>query len=278
MNRKLTQAILGLVLVSLSGASIAGGPWLGLEGDASVGVAAVHDTFDRAWTQGRDGLAQDLGIRQSNLWFWGQYSYSDRLTFTGQIGYTESSWRNSDFEYDGLADSKFGLQYQMLNEWEGAPITANVTSALIVRGTYERAAGGRPHAPGDKGNGVELGAQVGKFVASNLALWSDFGYRVMGNDVPDEGFFGVGASMFSGPFYFDAAWKMKSSTEGLDIMGAGFSGALFYQVREQREWSEWTAGWSATDQVSLSLTYANVNVGKNTGDSEVYSLGFGYSF
>lgn len=276
MNR-LALALSGIVATSMINVAFAGGPWMYSEGEGAAGVAMVQELFDRAWVNGSASFDPPK-VHQENLWLWGQYGYSDKIMLTGLVGYTQSSLYNSTYEYSGMADSRFGLQYQFLNEWENGPITANLTSALILKGSYERAGAGRPHSPGDKANGLEIGAQLGRFLSSNINVWSDLGYRAMLDDVPDEWFFGLGSSLYINSFNFDVAWKTKRSTSGLDIKGTGFNPTLFHETREEREWLEWNAGYTFAEQFSVGLTYGKVLTGSNTGDAKIYSLALGYSF
>ena len=261
----------------MSSNCFANGPWQYIEGQGAIGIAFVEDSYERAWIQGSAAFAT-LDVNQKNTWIWAQYGLRDNLTVSAQIGYTESSNAATTYEYFGLADSRIDLQYQIINEWENSPVTANIKTALIIAGNYERAAGGRPHSPGDKGDGFEIGAQVGRFVHPNLSLWSDAGYRIMSDDVPDSTFFSLGGSAYYSIFNFDIAWKTKKSRGGLDIALPGFSPDLFHEVNEQREWTEWNIGVTPIEQFSLGLTYAKVLTGRNTSDSEIYSVALGYSF
>ncbi len=208
------------------------------------------------------------------------YGISNRLAADVQIGYAQSDFivvpgLAPQADLDGLTDVQIGLRYKLLDETDGAPLTATVGVAGIIDGGYET---GSLPAIGDGGSGGQVALAIGRSIGP-VSLSGNIGYRVRSNDVPDETFGGVNASVspISGVAVYGGL-AFVDSTSGIDVGSAGFTPARFPEVEE--DYKLWSVGASVSlfDASSVNLSYGKKFDGRNTAQSEFFRVGLGYSF
>ena len=267
-------AFMGCMLLALDAA--AEGPWIYSPDESSVGVSYVEERYDQIW-KGTVKFDHPETV-QKNLWLNYDRGISDRLMFSGQLGYTEAEFSDANADKNsGLADTHLALKYQFRNEFSDASsLSMSGRVGAIIKGSYDRATPGNPHAPGDKANGLDAALQMGKFVSSNLALFAEFGYRVLSDDVPDEIYYNLGFNdQLTQLLTLYGQYAGKNSRDGLDIGGPGFGGEPdLHKVDEEREWVELGLNIQVAGDRSLSIGYASVIDGKNTSDSTIWYLGY----
>lgn len=208
------------------------------------------------------------------------YGVTDRLAIDFHGGYAKSEFLVDpglapDGGLDGLTDFTIGARYKVVDEVDGAPLTATLAIAAIIDGGYRT---GALPAIGDGGSGGQVALALGKQIGP-FSLSGNIGYRTRSNNVPDEVF---GASRiavsFADRFSVFGGLSFTDSTSGLDIGGPGFTPARFPEVEE--DYKLWLVGGSAaiTDRLSLNATYGEKFDGRNTARSNVFRIGVGFAY
>ena len=269
-----SSAFVGCMLLALDAA--AEGPWVNSPDESSLGVSYVEERYDQIWMG--TTKADHPSTVQRNLWLNYDRGISDRLMFSGQLGYTEAEFDSAGSDTNrGLADTYAALKYQFRDEFsDTSPLSMSGRVGVIIKGSYDRATPGNPHAPGDKANGLDAALQIGRFVSSNLALYTELGYRVLTNDVPDEIYYNLGFNnMLTQQLTLYGQYAGKNSRDGLDIGGPGFGGEPdLHKVDEERQWAELGLNVQLAERGNISIGYASVIDGKNTSDSNIWYLGY----
>jgi hypothetical protein len=208
------------------------------------------------------------------------YGLSNRLAADVQVGYAKSKFPvvpglAPQGGLDGLTDIQIGLRYKVLDELDGAPLTVTVGVAGIIAGGYDT---GALSAIGDGGSGGQAALAVGRTIGP-ISLSGDIGYRTRSNDIPNELFGAVNASVspVSGVSVYGGV-AFVDSTSGIDIGSAGFTPARFPEVEE--DYKLWSVGASASifGGNSLNLSYGQKFDGRNTAQSEFFRAGLGFAF
>lgn len=275
-----------LLSLSASMGAHAQSAWLPLPGEFYVTPAVTYSTFDEFWvgtTKVAPLKGNDESLDQFNAFVSVEYGILDRLAADLTVGYTRvdgtTTFANGDV--DGLADTLFGVRYRVFDETEALPVVA-VRLGGVIAGSYDE---NTPFSPGDGAHGVDASLLFGKsFGASGFGAYGELGYRVRENPAPDE-FFGSfgGYKQFSGVFSdFDAitvsaGYRHIQSTDGLDIMGAGWnppagSSSGFPALKEINQLVEGAIGYTDMGGRHYQFTVAKSIDGRNTGDKMVFGL------
>ena len=279
MTRKIPYMLICLTGLLATGQAAAEGPWVYEAGASTIGAGYVHDSYDEIW-MGKNKTSFNK-ITQQTLWLYYDRGLSSQLMMSVQTGYTKIKNANpSSSEDSGLADSTVSLKYQWLNEFaDNSPVSISSRMGLILKGSYDRSSANNPQASGDKANGVEVAAQLGKFISNNVALFGDLGYRFLDQQVPDEIFYSIGGNAeVTDRLSVSLQYAAKASQTGLDIGGKGFSGEKdLYKVKEERNWLEFGVSVAVGNRSNISAGIANVLDGRNTGDSSIWNLNYTYT-
>ncbi len=254
-------------------------PWTPAAGGGEAEISYTRqkaDTFNPADATAPlpDKLTQD------NVSLSLSYGITQRLAADVKIGYSKSNFLTDpglapQGGLDGLNDVFVGLRYKALDEADGAPFTATLGVAGILDGGYTT---GALPAIGDGGSGGQAALALGRNIGP-FAISGNIGYRTRSNNIPDEVFGAVnasisptsGISLYTGVSFVD-------STSGLDIGGPGFTPARFPEVEE--DYKIWSVGGSASlsDRLSANLGYGKKFDGRNTARSDFFRVGLGFSF
>lgn len=265
-------------------------PWLPAPQTGAVSVSYTYQTADEFYfgtskrpTPGPN--SEDLV--QKTVWVDGTYGLLDSVALDVRLGFAES-----DFEvegehpavrkesYSGLADVNLGVTWNLLDEVLSDYIlmpSFALRAGAIIAGDYQT---GYINSLGDGGDGFEVSALAGKFFADRFALSGEFGYRNRNNAVPDNLFLRVSA----GVAFWDRVGlsinyeRVDTPWTSFDIGDPGFSPDRFPEVREEMELIGAGINCAVSDRVNLVFTYASVIAGRNTADSDVFSVSLGYSF
>lgn len=254
-------------------------PWTPAEGSGEVEISYTRqeaDTFNPGDAQAP--LPRELS--QDSILLTLSYGISQRLAADVKIGYAKTSFLTDPMlapegGLNGLNDVFVGLRYKALDEAEGAPITATLGVAAIIDGGYRT---GALPAIGDGGSGGQVALALGRNIGP-FSLSGDIGYRTRSNNVPDEVFGAVNASISPIPgISLYGGVSFVNSTSGLDIGGPGFSPARFPEVEE--DYKIWSLGASASlsDRMSANIGYGKKFDGRNTARSDFFRVGLGFSF
>ena len=265
-------------------------PWLPAPLAGDVAVSYTYQTADEFYfgkTKRPTPGPNSEDLVQKTVWVDGTYGLLDSVALDVRLGFAES-----DFEvegghpavrkesYSGLADVHLGVTWRLLDEvlsnYALMPSVA-LRAGGIIAGDYQT---GYINSLGDGGDGFEVSALAGKFFADRFAVSGEFGYRNRNNDVPDNLFLRLSAGV--------ALWnrlglsvnyeRVDTPWTSFDIGDPGFSPDRFPEVREEMELIGAGVNCAVSDRVNLVFTYASVIAGRNTADSDVFSVSLGYSF
>lgn len=254
-------------------------PWTPAEGSGEAEISYTRQEADELNAgDTRAPLPRDLSQDNGSLAI--SYGITHRLAADVRIGYAKSSFLVDpglapEGGLDGLTDVFVGLRFKALDETDGAPVTVTLGVAGIIDGGYRT---GALPAIGDGGSGGQVALALGRNIGP-VAISGDIGYRSRSNNVPDEIFGAVNASISpaSGVSLYGSL-SFADSTSGIDIGGPGFTPARFPEVEE--DYKIWLLGASAslTDEVAANIGYGEKFDGRNTAQSKFFRIGLSYSF
>jgi len=254
-------------------------PWNYAEGEQSISISFVDDRFDRVWEGETEApIAQVL---QQNVWLGYTIGITEDISLSAKTGYTKTSKSDISKTFEGFSDSSISLKYQLLNEFIDdsiASVSINITG--ILKGSYERAFAGNPHAPGNKSNGGEISFQVGKFLKDDIAIYMDLGYKKLIDDVPDDILISTGIYYsLNKTLDFNLLYGVKRALDGTDIKdpSTGFDPNFFHQTKENRNWIELSLSYTFIPANTINFGGAQVLSGQNTGKSRIFFIGYQYS-
>ena len=217
------------------------------------------------------------------MWLNYGYNITDELAFGITTGYTQTHFAPATRgDLNGVADSKLSINYLLNDEFanELLPITVTAQAAGIVAGTYELASPGNPHGPGDGANALQASLLLGKMFDLGVSVYGEIGYRWRDSGVPNDLFYSAGAAY---QFYPD--WSLSGryvsvrAQSGLDVGVPPFSPEIgFPLLKEVRYIVEYGLYWNLFYQHTLSFNYAHVVDGRNTGQSDIFSLTHSFNF
>lgn len=248
-------------------------PWVLEQGQQSYSFIYVAESFTEKWLG--DVSSPIAEISQQTAWVNIAYGLTDNLQLSLNTGYTQSEFDASAMDFSGRADSRLGLKYMFMDEFQGKSLSASVEAAAIVRGSYERSSAGNPHSPGDRANGFELSAPVAKFFGSVLVS-GQLGYRFRSDDVPDQIFYSAAVGTNIKPVFLQLRYLAEDSRDGLDVGQPPFTPNDFHLTEEDREVLELGAYVDVGRNVMLYFGIAEVLYGRNTGDSSIFYLGVNF--
>lgn len=191
------------------------------------------------------------------------------------MGYTLSSPEDSDFEDDdGLADTLMGIRWNFLDEFEAdSPYVPTLTLRLggIVEGTYEES---QPHSAGDGASGGDISLLFGKsFTNIGFGLFGDIGYRIRGENVPEDFFTSAGIyKTITGGLAAGFAYRHIEGLSGLDIGGPGFDPSRFPELKEIQQNVEFGLSYQDGGGRFYQIFYARTIDGRNTGEKDIVGV------
>lgn len=204
-------------------------------------------------------LAVDLSVGYSNVNYQG-----------GPLGGTLVLTKDNKNVRHGTTDTRLGISWRVVDEFKSlsdAAPTITLRFGAIIAGSYET---GFLNAVSDGADGVEAGLKFGKvFLAANAGLYGDVDYRWLSSSTPDEWEVGLGVYKTFGLFTYSLGMREKQSTDGLDILGPGFTLDRFPDLREKNRTAEIGLTWNWRANSSLSLGYAHTIEGENTPKKSV---------
>ncbi len=277
----ISKLLLSTIALTFAPAAFANdiSPWTPAAGSGDVEIAYTLQEADD-FNPGEARAALPGKLSQDSVLLSLSYGITQRLTADVKIGYAKTRFLTDpvlspDGGLDGLNDVFVGLRYKVLDEAEGAPFTATLGIGGIIDGGYTT---GALSAIGDGGSGGQAAVAVGRSIGP-VSLSGSIGYRTRSNNIPDEVFGALNASIspVSGVSLYGGV-SFTNSTSGIDIGGPGFSPARFPEVEE--DYKIWSLGASASlsDDLSANIGYGKKFDGRNTARSEFFRVGLGYSF
>lgn len=260
--------------------------WVPEAGRWEVTPLYVFQTFDRFWMgttkvpnpNNGDSLDQHSGFIGV------EYGIVENLAADVAVGYTYSASRafnaagrtESD---DGLADTQIGLRYRVLREESSVvPINVTLRAGGVIEGTYDP---NFPFSSGDGASGGRFSVLLGKtFGRTGLAAYSEIGYQIRTEDVPDDFLASVGLGYtFLRHVTVNAGYRLIQGLSGPDIGAPGFGTRFgFPQVREITHNFETGIGFMDNGGRYYQFFYARTVAGRNTGEKDVFGFAATFSF
>ncbi len=254
-------------------------PYTPVDGGGEVEVSWTQQSAD-SFNPGSARAPLPVDLSQNSFVINASYGLTDKLALDFQVGYAKSKFTVDpglapQGGLDGLTDVMVGARYKVIDEVDGGPFTATLGVAAIIDGGYRT---GAITAVGDGGSGGQVALAFGKQLGP-VSYNSSIGYRIRGNNIPDEVFGGARLSLaFADHFSIFGGLSFSDSTSGIEIGGPGFTPARFPEVEE--DYKLWNVGGavSFTDSLSLNASYGQKFDGRNTARSNFFRVGLGYSF
>lgn len=278
-TKRVASTVLGisgaLSIVSVSAQSA----WIPAEGKFQVAPSYVFQSFRNIWMGGPHETRLSDDVIQHTASVSLEYGLSESLAFDTSLGYTRVESRAFGpgvLKDDGLADTRIGLRYRLLDEriskLEWAP-TLTLRAGGIVRGSYES---GVPFAPGDGANGGEFSLLAAKaFGTSGFGLYGEAGYRVRSRPVPDDFFSSIGVYQQFGAFTVHTAFQ---NTQGLSGFNIGDPGFTFPALKEINRIVEVGVGYTDSGRRYYQIFGAVSVDGRNTGDKRILGVSASFGF
>ena len=268
-----------------SSAFASGSAWLPAPGGGSVTLSYVWqnaDEFYKGETKGDTPAGEDL--TQQTVWVDGKYGISDSIALDLRLGLARGSFVTgemipaSDEEENGLADINLGVTWRIADEAVSSVPSIAVRLGGIKSGNYDT---GYINSIGDGAEGVELSGIIGKFITDQIAISGEFGYRYR-QDIPNNIFVRLsGGVLLMDRVGVSVNYDMTNAGSGLDVGGPGFAPdgvPRFPETEEDTHTLSSVLSVAVSEQVGLGISYGRVIDGRNTADSDIFSVSLGYSF
>lgn len=254
-------------------AAVQANPWLPAPEALNATLSYVFQSADSFYL-GSDEMSLPDDLEQTTYSLAVEYGLTDSLALTATVGYAESDYPPAGDNDGGLTDSRLGVAFRVLDEYQNPSWPTLTLSALaIIEGDYET---GRIDAIGDGASGYELRAEVGREFVRGVRGWGSVGYRDRSSPVPSETTYAVGLDASLGRSWSAAvSYDLLRSDGDLDIGGPGFTDARFPEVREEYDLVRASLAYRFAQRWGLALNYASVLDGRNTSASDVYGLAIG---
>lgn len=283
MQNKKSWMLTTLLLASSCNV-LAGGPWVKKTGEASFSTGFQYEHFDEIYVS-KTPSVNDPG--EVEIIYWkvnGEIGMTDTLTVGLSTGAARSSMDRVDGadtdQLKGLSDSKLYLKYQLKEGSPSGEPTVTAWVALIDGGTYPRAKGVDEFAPGDKADGLEAILKLGQKLDSGYTLFGDLGFRVKGDDTPDDLIVKLGVmKSFNDQFAMFGRYNGEFARSGVDldkVNRATFDD--YYSLKEEREMVDLGLVFTLDPKNKLKFVYSNMIDGRNTGNSQTSKIHYTYSF
>ena len=262
-------------------------PWLPSPRGGSITVSYVSQSATEFFRSTVKGPTPGGGanLSQQTVWVDGVYGLSDSVALDFRVGEARSSFITgeglplSQQNINGLQDINVGVVWRAVDEVVSSGPSIAFRIAGIKAGNYET---GYINSLGDGGNGIELSAMAGKFIAERFAVSSEIGYRYRdssAHEIPSSVFAKFSAGGFGGGGVgVNLNYEIDNSLSGLEMGVPPFSPSRFPELQEDLHLLGPTVSFSVSDQASIAVSYAKVIHGRNTAASNVISFSFGYSF
>lgn len=254
-------------------------PWVLEQGQQSLSSVYVYEQFDEVWIKGDDIHMDFAKVKQQTFYLRYARGLTDHLSLELSSGYTKTQMRGKSKKFGGLADSKLGLNWQLLNEYQDQPLTLSIRLTGTLRGNYDRASAGNPHSPGDKASSLGTSLHLAKTIGQYLSVVAQAGYQKRYNQAPDREIYQLGLIASLTPRWsMSARYQVQNSRGNLDIKGPGFDPSRFHQVEEDQQGYTVDSSFELAAGNSIYCGLAAVTDGRNTGESEIFFIGYGFSF
>lgn len=266
-NTLLQFALAGAAFSALLPDAEAQTAWLPEPGRVLVSPVFTTQSFRQIWAGSRRmTLGEDVTQRSAAVAL--ELGLTDRVAADAIIGFsaTNSAAFGGPESDRGLADSSFGLRWQLLNEMKDGEGHRYPTLAArfggTIGGTYRS---NLPFSSGDGASGTEFSLLANKQGGRGFGTQSEIGYRWRSGNVPSEMFGSAGLHQSVGRVTFSGGYRFVKSTSGSDIGDPGFQ---FRSLREIDHVANGGIGLSHGDRYYQFFVAKSLD-GRNTGGKVV---------
>ena len=245
--------------------------FLPARGHGDLAVSYTAEGYDEFWvgeTKVSDPGVGEVDIKSFSVWV--QWGLLDNLAIVANLPYVDASSDGlGGFEDSGLQDLSVLFKYRFLSSGPH-----NLVGGLGVRTAaqdYE------PNLPVDLGDNTTdvLFRLVYQFQTQSFYISQQVGYDLRSDDAPDGYPLYTELGFTAGRVTFGGFYSQLTADGGTDIGDPGFT---FPSNKE--EYSKWGLKLYArvTDRFGLSAAYFATLDGRNTGDSDGFSVGAVFHF
>jgi hypothetical protein len=246
------------------------------KGHGDVAFNVSIDSYDQFWVgENKIDSPPGLGeIETTSLSLWGRFGLTDRLALVATVPWIDVDSDGADgLEDSGLQDATVLVQYRLSSTTRGAS-----------RHTFAVGGGLRTPASDYEGNapvsiGDDTSDALARFVylyqRGRLYLSSQVGYDVRGGDAPDGGPLAVTLGWTAGRTTWSGTYFSYFASGGTDIGEPNFTFPSNEEEVERLGLKLYTRLGSG---FGLSLAAFTTLDGRNTGDTDGYSIGGVWSY
>ena len=268
------MAVLSAVAVN----SWAASPWLPGAGKLTVIETYSNDTFTHYYPGSLRGTLPapyDQFTFTTDI----EYGLRNNLTLDVQTGHTKTFFRGNSL--GGVSDSLVGLR---LRVHQGEHWVLALRGAAVIKGTYDLTRISN-FSPGEKASGGLGSALLGISLPHHFFAFSETGYRVRTNPVPQDFFGNVGGGFNIKGLTFTSDYQTSRSINGVDIVGTApkFSPPYFVAAQfpaTKKIFGAVDSGILFTHKSGLLLGFSASTIlhGRNVGKKQVFAFSVGYTF
>ena len=146
-------------------------------------------------------------------------------------------------------------------KWSAICPQSALRAGVIVGGNYDT---GYINSPRDGGDGVEVSAMMGKFLADRFAVSGELGYRYRNNNIPSDTFARLSSGVIiPGNIGLSVNYELiNGASSGLDIGGPGFSPDRFPELQEDIQLLGGAASFTLSERTGITVLYLSVISGR----------------
>jgi hypothetical protein len=240
-------------------------------GQGDVALSYTTEGYDEFWvgeTKVSDPGVGEVEIKSFSLWL--QWGLTDNLAVVANLPHVDAGSDGlGGFEDSGLQDLTALLKFRFL-----ASGPHSLTGAAGVRAAAQNYEANLPVDLGDNTTDALL-RLVYQFQAGNFYVSQQVGYDVRGDDAPDGFPLYTELGFTAGRVTYGGYYSRLIADGGTDIGDPGFT---FPSNQEEYSRAGFKVYGRITERFGFSAAYFLTLDGRNTGDSDGFSVGAVSSF
>lgn len=240
------------------------------QGHTDVAVSYTAESYDHFWlgtTKVAVPNGGDVDIKSTSLWL--QWGLTDNLAIVANLPYVDASSDGFGLDASGLQDLSALLKVRLLSS---GPHT--LVGAAGVRTAVQDYEANLPVDLGDNTTDA-LFRLVYQFQTPNFYISQQVGYDIRGDDAPDDYPLYTELGFTVGRITYGGYYSRLIAKDGTDIGDPGFT---FPSNKEEYSKAGAKIYGRVTDRLGLSALYFVTLDGRNTGDSDGFSVGAVFRF
>lgn len=260
--------------------------WLPFEKHFNTTLSYTYETFDDFW-RGPNKRDLNATIDQHSAHVFMEYSFLEDFAVDTTLGYTRTSLSTpGSKDLDGLDDTKLGVRWRFLNEYDFEEKSNEWIPSLalrvggIIEGTYDIQTTGAPHSPGDSANGMEFSLLGGKqWNDIGFGVYGDVGYRFRDQSVPEDFFLKTGIYKTI-PYGLTLTFNFQhvQALSGRDLSDPEFTPSKFPELKQISNTINGGIYYEDGNQNSYGVSVGTTVDGRNTGDKLIIQTSATFRF